>query len=580
MTNEQIKLLKDEYYKNDGTGKPIPFSTTFVFDNGIVYNNTDDFIIFDTNNQLIHRLFANSEDPAMVADVPFKIGSNTFDSLQYVESILTRQSFETVIDDLFLKTGLINEAQKKKIMEWAATIQNIIPKPDNMPYFDEVPGVIQNNPIVASSIPKKDDTRSDGLSRATTVGMQSVRDPIYTAIINAFNDNTNVIQLSPYEFNIRSNYKNSISVKPITEKDKIKSVANTITSTLKSLKDCVESVSMNKFEEAKNLVISMDDILNAKENTISTWIEENMKFGKTATLNLFAKNHPIKFTFYINFIDETDPMSQKEFELSIYKMVKNSFNSSNNTCKCIENTGRKVSYNITNSIGVSRFVGTILKSPFKSYQYRNDIVGTFICKDQRIFVDVDHINNLNNFSSYINQNRYNVKQELDCIYRIGSKTNKKLIPVDIAVHIVYLKQKNSNPEPPEITIDSITKDWVNSLNSEDASCVSVDNYQILTLHKDLMDMENPKDPLSVIANIVYACAELDPDSLAFTYDNDGVMYCDTIDENNINNLVSKIIERAPKNYLDDITYGTITFNIKGDSFQINYKIYSDAKVKD
>ena len=152
MTKDQVKLMRDYAYKNDGNDKTMAYSMSAVFNNEIVFNNKDHFIIYDDANELVHCLQANTSDVLEASIAPYKINTGFYANIQYMEGLYTMSNFGTAVKELFLDKGLIKEEQYDSIMQWANSIRNTAP--DRRPmYFDENVVPI---PKATSRMPRKD----------------------------------------------------------------------------------------------------------------------------------------------------------------------------------------------------------------------------------------------------------------------------------------------------------------------------------------------------------------------------------------------------------------------------------------
>ena len=60
MTKDQVSLIRRVATQDRGDGKPVSFSLSAIFNDEIMFRNTDDFLIYDDDNSL-SRLLCNTE---------------------------------------------------------------------------------------------------------------------------------------------------------------------------------------------------------------------------------------------------------------------------------------------------------------------------------------------------------------------------------------------------------------------------------------------------------------------------------------------------------------------------------------
>ena len=124
MTPEQIKMIRDYSWKDDGTGSHMAGRLAVVFNNEVCFVDTRDYVIFDDDNELVHCIRANSEDPVSQAMCPYRITTGMYANAQYLEGLYNMRNFKTAVKELFVDTGLISEEQQEQIMNWANGIRN------------------------------------------------------------------------------------------------------------------------------------------------------------------------------------------------------------------------------------------------------------------------------------------------------------------------------------------------------------------------------------------------------------------------------------------------------------------------
>ena len=158
MTSDQIKLLKESYYKKtktpDGSrDTTLGEYTKFCLDGGIEFVSGKDIVVYDDANEMLHCMCLNS-DAITQANFPIKVISSSYEWVQQVESILSRNNFETLLNEGFL-SSILSDSQKEFIKKWAKTIGKIQAQQpsDAEPYYTQEPTVI---PMYTKSL-KRDD---------------------------------------------------------------------------------------------------------------------------------------------------------------------------------------------------------------------------------------------------------------------------------------------------------------------------------------------------------------------------------------------------------------------------------------
>ena len=175
MTSEQIKLVKDICLTDDGTGNPKAGVFTVLFNDEISFRNTDDFVIWDDANELIHKITVNFDGPVSGAAWPYKISTGFFGNIQFLEGLYNMTNFEKVIDEMFLNTGLIDEEKKEMIMKWAENIRNHAMVPTRPgPYFPTVPQIPPKPPIP--------ECRPDGIFHAGPIDQRTKKNMIFKIV--------------------------------------------------------------------------------------------------------------------------------------------------------------------------------------------------------------------------------------------------------------------------------------------------------------------------------------------------------------------------------------------------------------
>ena len=178
MTSEQIKLVKDVCLTDDGTGNPKAGVFTVLFNDEISFRNTDDFVIWDDANELIHKITINFDGPVSGAAWPYKISTGFFGNIQFLEGLYNMTNFEKVIDEMFVNTGLIDAAKKEMIMKWANNIRNHAMVPMHPgPYYPHVPHIPPKPPIP--------EIRPDGIFHCDPIDQRTKKNLIFKKIDEA-----------------------------------------------------------------------------------------------------------------------------------------------------------------------------------------------------------------------------------------------------------------------------------------------------------------------------------------------------------------------------------------------------------
>lgn len=178
MTSEQIKLVKDVCLTDDGTGNPKAGVFTVLFNDEISFRNTDDFVIWDDANELIHKITINFDGPVSGAAWPYKISTGFFGNIQFLEGLYNMTNFEKVIDEMFVNTNLIDAAKKEMIMKWANNIRNHAMVPMHPgPYYPSVPHIPPKPPIP--------EIRPDGIFHGDPIDQRTKKNLIFKKIDEA-----------------------------------------------------------------------------------------------------------------------------------------------------------------------------------------------------------------------------------------------------------------------------------------------------------------------------------------------------------------------------------------------------------
>lgn len=175
MTSEQIKLVKDICLTDDGTGNPKAGVFTVLFNDEISFRNTDDFVIWDDANELIHKITINFDGPVSGAAWPYKISTGFFGNIQFLEGLYNMSNFEKVVDEMFLNKGLIDKEKKEMIMKWAANIRNHAMVPQHPgPYYPTVPQI--------PPCPPRPECRPDGIFHGAPIDQRTKKNLIFKIV--------------------------------------------------------------------------------------------------------------------------------------------------------------------------------------------------------------------------------------------------------------------------------------------------------------------------------------------------------------------------------------------------------------
>lgn len=135
MTKDQIKYLREQFKKDTGEGKSLA-SIQYVFDNSVVYRDTNEFIIFDDDKELVYCISSNANFPSKF-ERPYSVNVTCYEHLQFIEAGLTFAGLMDLLDGMF--SSHINAAQKEVITSWAEELPAYIGKnePNTGEYYQE-----------------------------------------------------------------------------------------------------------------------------------------------------------------------------------------------------------------------------------------------------------------------------------------------------------------------------------------------------------------------------------------------------------------------------------------------------------
>lgn len=156
MEKDQFIKLKDSYLKEskrpDGSKSTLAESVSCVMDNGLVIATAKDCVVFDDDNQLAHAIYINN-DMKTQATYPISVMSVSYGTISEVESIMSKENFEKLLNEGFL--SFISANKKEFLLGWADHIHNQAQQPiDVEPAYPENPEIHDNynRKITRSSI--------------------------------------------------------------------------------------------------------------------------------------------------------------------------------------------------------------------------------------------------------------------------------------------------------------------------------------------------------------------------------------------------------------------------------------------
>lgn len=194
MTSEQIKLVKDVCLTDDGTGNPKAGVFTVLFNDEISFRNTDDFVIWDDANELIHKITINFDGPVSGAAWPYKISTGFFGNIQFLEGLYNMTNFEKVIDEMFVNTNLIDQSKKEMIMKWAENIRNHAMVPMHPgPYYPTIPQIPPKPPVpecrpdgIFHGDPIDQRTKKNMIFKVVDAMITAIQDPVFEKVRPAY----------------------------------------------------------------------------------------------------------------------------------------------------------------------------------------------------------------------------------------------------------------------------------------------------------------------------------------------------------------------------------------------------------
>ncbi len=116
MNADQVKLLNNEFLKDNGKGKPVAKSVYYDLDNNTSLRNSNDFVFFDEGNTMIHAIIANRNNNVK-DEAPFTLISADYSMIQFVEANFDMSGLVSILES---KIGApLSDSQKETIKNWA-----------------------------------------------------------------------------------------------------------------------------------------------------------------------------------------------------------------------------------------------------------------------------------------------------------------------------------------------------------------------------------------------------------------------------------------------------------------------------
>lgn len=219
MTVDQVKLIKEAVLKDNGSGKPIADTLSVLFNNEVTFRNSDDFVIWDDANELVHAIKINMDGPRQSAIAPYRIATGCFGNIQFLEGLFTMSNFSKAIDELFVKTGLITDEKREMIMKWADGIRNNMCVPSNPgPYYPE-------GPMIPPKPPKPDVRPGDGIFHGAPIDQRTRENKIRKLVDPVLKGNEELIPTRPNSYRANFTKPDSIvatfkaAIQAVPEKD-------------------------------------------------------------------------------------------------------------------------------------------------------------------------------------------------------------------------------------------------------------------------------------------------------------------------------------------------------------------------
>ena len=316
MTKDQVSLIRRVATQDRGDGKPVSFSLSAIFNDEIMFRNTDDFLIYDDDNELIHAIKANVDNYRSAAMAPYKICTGFYGNIQFMEGLYDMANFEKVVDELFLNTGLIDEEKKEYIMKWANGIRNHYCPPDPPgPYYPTVP-------MIPPHAPKPPEgCRPDGIFHGAPIDHRTKEAIIMNLVGTAIkNNSTDGVTFTMIHAN---RYKLSYSTDN-----------NTVAGIIKNL---IDTIGKNLFYASFSNGVHAAVIFPKDENTTNDFIENaatrilpaNVS-SDTVKLYLYIEAYGVRVRYDFDTIKVIDEEAATEWETTTEGLVESYVNSISN----------------------------------------------------------------------------------------------------------------------------------------------------------------------------------------------------------------------------------------------------------
>lgn len=296
MTANQIKKIRDLNSKDAGDGKRIAGSIAYIFNNEVAYIDSRDYVVCDDDNELIHCVRANTENPVEQARFPFRITTGFYENIQYLEALYDMANFKKALEALLLEPGLITDDQLDQILVWADGVRNqtSIPKQPG-PYFKDTILPIGHSPIP--------EIRHDGLHHAAPTNLVSAQkkiEDVMTPLIES-------MEMAPVK-RTRNIYDVNLDV---------------LTGIGEQIKDLIESFTpmgdlyMATFSDIKKSVIYNPKVDKTVDN-FATNVDKMLsiiKPGSSRRLILYveAYNARVEYSFYVKLAEPENPFEFKNY---------------------------------------------------------------------------------------------------------------------------------------------------------------------------------------------------------------------------------------------------------------------------
>lgn len=295
MTADQIKKIRDLNSKDAGDGKRLAGSIAYIFNNEVSYIDSRDFVVCDDDNELIHCIRPNMENPVEQARFPFRITTGFYENIQYLEALYDMANFKKALEALLLEPGLITDDQLDQILNWAGGIRNqtAIPKQPG-PYFKDT--------VLPVGHPPVPEIRHDGLHHAAPSNLITAQKKIEAAMTPLIEGMD--VEIAKRTHNIYDVYLESLNGMG----EKIKALIEGFAS--------AEDLYMATFSDIKRSVIynpNAEKTVNGFATNVDKLLSV-IKPGSSRRLILYveAYNARVDYSFYIKLAEPENPAQFKK----------------------------------------------------------------------------------------------------------------------------------------------------------------------------------------------------------------------------------------------------------------------------